>query len=377
MIHLFTGLIFIFLLLRFILPLPLRPGQKVAAGALLFILSQQHALVRSFSFSMASPEVAPSLLIFMGVSTAALLFLAVLVLLRDIISLILRLWRRIGQPADSAFSPARRGVLLAGLALAPAVYSVGQALATPEVRAQEVRLAGLPGALDGFTVVHVSDTHISRLFQQDWVSALVEKINALSPDLIALTGDIVDGFPWRRMESIAPLRALRARWGVFACPGNHEYYADYGEWMRVFPSLGINMLSNRHTVLRIKGQDVVIAGITDIAAQRYGLPLPDSAAALAGAPEKTLRIMLSHRPSEAENSARAGIDLQLSGHTHGGQIVGINQIVAEFNQGYLHGWYQVDKMMLYVTSGAGLWNGFPVRLGVASEIAALTLRGPA
>jgi predicted MPP superfamily phosphohydrolase len=208
------------------------------------------------------------------------------------------------------------------------------------------------------------------------VSALTEKINALNPDLIALTGDIVDGFPLRRMESITPLRDLRARWGVFACAGNHEYYADYRQWMRVFPSLGINMLLNQHMVLRVREREIVIAGITDIAALRYGLPLPDSAAALAGAPEKALRIMLAHRPSEAADTARAGVDLQLSGHTHGGQIIGINQIVAEFNQGYLQGWYQVDKMMLYVTPGAGLWSGFPVRLGVDSEIAFITLRAP-
>ncbi|MDR1397379.1 MAG: metallophosphoesterase [Desulfarculales bacterium] len=377
MIYLFTGFIFIFLLCRFVLPLPLSPRQKMAAGALLFVLSQQNAFIRSFSVSMASPEVAPSLLVFMGASTAALLFLAILVLLRDIVSLILLAGRRINKRMNPVFSPGRRGILLAGLSLAPAVYSVNQALATPRIRSLEARLPGLPGDLDGLTLVHVSDTHISRLFQRDWVSALVEKINALNPDIIALTGDIVDGLPLQRMESMTPLRALRARWGVFACAGNHEYYADYERWMRVFPSLGINMLLNRHEVLRLNGQEVVIAGITDIAAQRYGLPLPDSAAALAGAPEKALRIMLSHRPSEADDCARAGIDLQLSGHTHGGQIVGINQVVAEFNRGYLHGWYQVDNMMLYVTSGAGLWNGFPVRLGVASEIAAITLRGAA
>jgi predicted MPP superfamily phosphohydrolase len=109
-------------------------------------------------------------------------------------------------------------------------------------------------------------------------------------------------------------------------------------------------------------------------AARFGLPLPDCAAALAGAPEEAPRVLLNHRPAGAEENARYGVDLQLSGHTHGGQILGLGAFVSRFNEGYLHGWYTAGGMPLYVSSGAGLWNGFPVRMGVPSEIARITLR---
>jgi predicted MPP superfamily phosphohydrolase len=137
------------------------------------------------------------------------------------------------------------------------------------------------------------------------------------------------------------------------------------------------MLLNSHVVLEIRGQKLVVAGVTDMVAERFSLPGPDLAQALAGAPKDAARILLDHRPGNAPANAGAGVDLQLSGHTHGGQIVGINQLVARFNQGFLYGWYQVGAMRLYVSSGAGLWNGFPVRLGVPAEIARVVLRSAA
>jgi predicted MPP superfamily phosphohydrolase len=370
MIHLFTGAIFIFLYFRFVRPLPLKRGKKLAISAALLLLSQQHLFIRFFATSLASPEIPPFLLMLVGWSVAALLFLTFLVLLRDIVFFI---GQRVARGLNPPFSPARRGALLAGLALAGAAYSVRQALAVPEARALQVYLPRLPRDLDGLRLVQVSDTHISQLFQKSWLEAVVDKVNHLKPDIVALTGDIVDGLPWRRAASLAPLRELKAGYGVFACPGNHEYYGDYRAWTPVWPTLGIDMLANRHQIISIKNQEIVMAGITDLAAAAYNLPQPDLGAALAGAPAGGLRIMLSHRPASAAASARAEIDLQLSGHTHGGQIIGINQLVAQFNQGYLHGWYQVGQMMLYVNCGAGLWNGFPVRLGVPSEIVCITL----
>jgi predicted MPP superfamily phosphohydrolase len=371
MIHIFTGTLFIFLCFRFILPLPLKRGKKLALGVLLLLLSQQHLFIRLYGFSLASPEISPFLLMFMGWSMGALLLLTFLVLARDIVFFI---GRKAKSGLKPPFSPARRGALLTGLALAGSAYSLNQALAVPEARLVQVHLPKLPAQLDGLRLVQVSDTHISQLFRQSWLAAVVDKINSLKPDLVTLTGDIVDGLPQKRAAMMAPLRKLSAGYGVFACTGNHEYYGNYRAWAREWPGLGINMLANRHQAVEIKGHKIVIAGITDIAAAAYNLPRPDIEAALRGAPAEGLRIMLSHRPTSAEDSARAGVDLQLSGHTHGGQIVGLNQLVARFNRGYLHGWYQVGEMMLYVNCGAGLWNGFPVRLGVPSEIVCITLR---
>jgi predicted MPP superfamily phosphohydrolase len=162
--------------------------------------------------------------------------------------------------------------------------------------------------------------------------------------------------------------------------GNHEYYSDYPAWIQAFPRLGLKLLLNGHALLNINGCQLVLAGLTDLAAANYAHELPDLRKALAGTPEKAVRILLDHRPGRApQNAAMAlhlqrPLDLQLSGHTHGGQIKGMNYIVRRMNQGFVYGWYTVNGAPMYVSSGAGLWSGFPIRLGVPSEIAHIVLR---
>lgn len=180
--------------------------------------------------------------------------------------------------------------------------------------------------------------------------------------------------PAARAESVAELRRLRARHGVLACAGNHEYYSGFKAWTEIFSDLGMSMLLNSHQVLGIRGQELVLVGVTDPVASRFNLPEPDLAAALAGTPDGAVRILLDHRPGNAARNARNRMDLQLSGHTHGGHAPGLSTVVPLFNKGYVRGWYRVAGMPLYVSSGAGLWNGFPLRVGVPSEIALIALR---
>jgi len=374
LMHLPTALLFAYVLIRFILPLPVNGKIKFLAGLLLLLVSQQHLLIRYASGNMASPEVPVPLLLVSGGSFAALLFLFLLLLARDVFLLSRRLILGAKRQASPPFSQGRRQAIIAAMAVLPAAYGVRQGIVVPDVHHVETRLPGLPKELDGLTLAQISDLHISPLLQEPRVRAVVDKINALEPDLILFTGDTVDGIPARRAGSIAPLKDLRARYGVFGCAGNHEYYGNYAAWMRTFPDLGVTMLLNSHTVLKIRGKELVVAGITDMVAERFSLPGPDLARALAGAPEGAVRILMDHRPINAPENAGAGVDLQLSGHTHGGQILGIHQLVAGFNRGFLYGWYQVDAMRLYVSSGAGLWNGFPVRLGVPPEIVRMVLR---
>jgi predicted MPP superfamily phosphohydrolase len=375
MLHFLSLAMFAFLLFRLILPLRAGRGVKAGAAVLLLLASQQHLLNRHLFGGMASPELPPLVLTVQGWIAATFILLCLLILLRDVLRLCRKLARRTGKRA-LPFSPGRRSALLALASAVPAAYGVRRAVAVPEARSMNAVLPNLPGELDGLSLVQATDLHISALLREDWVRAVVEKINALESDLILLTGDIVDGFPSRRAESASRLGELRARHGVYACVGNHEYYADFHGWTSFFRSLGINVLLNAHAALNIRGRNFVIAGLTDAAAARYALPGPDIEAALAGAPEAAVRLLLAHRPAGAEAHALRNIDLQLSGHTHGGQIVGLNQIVSRYNQGYLHGWYRPRGMPLYVSSGAGLWSGFPVRLGVPSEIARLVLRAP-
>jgi predicted MPP superfamily phosphohydrolase len=378
MLHIIEAALFFYLLFRLVMLLPARRPLKAVAAFILLLVTQQHLLIRLFFGSLSSPELPRPILMTQSLLLVSCLLLFLTVLLRDALLLVRGVLRRIrkrpGAPSGSDFSQGRRLVLLSCPAVLAAAYGIHRAVEVPQVRETQCVLPGLPAELDGLRIAHVSDLHIGPLLLRPWTEAVVDAVNGLKPDLAVLTGDIVDGLPSQRAAGVAPLRRLRARCGVFACAGNHEYYADFRAWMRAFSALGTDMLLNEGRVLNVGGRQLFIAGVTDIAAARFSLPLPDRAAAADGAPQAAVRILLAHRPGNAAASAAAGFDLQLSGHTHGGQILGLQRIVAEFNEGYLYGWYAVRGMRLYVSSGAGLWNGFPVRLGVPSEIAHITLR---
>jgi len=377
-ILLLSFLIFVYVLVRLIVPLRVSGKIKALAALALLLTSQQHVLIRLTAGNIASPELPAPLLLISGWIFVSLLFLFLLLLLQDVLLFARWLFKLARQRVESsvspAFSPGRRQAIVTALAVIPATYGVRQGVVAPDIRQREVWLPGLPKELDGLTLVQITDLHVSPLLTQPRVREIVDRVNAVEPDLICFTGDVADGTPEHRAADVAPLKDLRARYGVFGCTGNHEYYSDYPGWMRTFPKLGITMLHNSHVVLNVRGKELILAGIPDIAALGYSLPGPDIAQALAGAPEGAPRILMDHRPVNAFHNAKAGVDLQLSGHTHGGQILGMNQLVARFNSGFVYGWYQVDNMRMYVSSGAGLWSGFPVRLGVPSEVVRFVLR---
>ena len=368
-----SGLLFLYLLIRLILPLPLGGKGKCAAALLLVLVSQQHHLCRLIFGNMVSPELPQPLLILSGWLFISLFLFLLLLLLHDIVLIVLKLLRLTGSRPSLPWSHNRRMALLLPAALVLAGFGVERALRVPDVHHVEITVNRLPEELDGLVLAHLADIHASALLPGARVRDIVDRVNALRPDLILVSGDIVDGTPRRRAKDTAPLADLAARFGVFACVGNHEYYVDFPGWMKAFARMGISMLENRHVVLRINGKALVLAGVTDVAAGRYGLEQPDVEAALDGAPADAFRILLAHRPGDAATNARAGVDLQLSGHTHGGHIAGLDRIVARYNGGF-SGLYAVERMLLYVNNGAGLWSGFPVRLGVPSEIARIVLR---
>jgi predicted MPP superfamily phosphohydrolase len=170
------------------------------------------------------------------------------------------------------------------------------------------------------------------------------------------------------------LRDLRATDGVYVISGNHEYIFGYDKWMAQFFELGLLSLENRRIVLDRDGGKLVFAGITDRASRHGGHPARDLAAVLEDIPEGAPVILLDHQPSDARHAAKLGVDLQLSGHTHGGLIVGIDRLAARANAGYVSGRYDVAGMTLYVNNGTALWPGFALRLGRPSELTRITLR---
>lgn len=291
--------------------------------------------------------------------------LLVATLLRDVLLLALHL---AGGP-DWTTGSAEAAVLGA---LAITALGFANARRTAAVKPVTVFLANLPAALAGFRIVQISDIHVGPTIKQRYLQAIVDRVNALEPDVVAITGDLVDGSVAELREHVAPLAQLRARHGVFFVTGNHEYYSGVHGWVSELRRLGIRVLHNEHVVLDHGGAQLVLAGVTDYGAHYFDpTHRSDPQAAVAGAPAGAPRVLLAHQPRSAAAAARAGFDLQLSGHTHGGQFLPWNLFVP-LQQPYTAGLHQLGRLWIYVSRGTGYW-GPPKRLGAPSEIAELRL----
>jgi predicted MPP superfamily phosphohydrolase len=236
-----------------------------------------------------------------------------------------------------------------------------------------VPIAGLPPAFAGFTIAQISDLHVGPTIRRRHVEAVVDAVNALDADLIAITGDLVDGGVPQLAAHTEPLGRLSARHGTFFVTGNHEYYSGVAPWVREIRRLGLRVLMNEHVVLRREAALLVVAGVTDYGAHHFHPShRSDPQAALAGAPaDAAVRVLLAHQPRSAFEAARAGFDLQLSGHTHGGQFLPWNFFV-RFWQPFTAGLHRLGRLWVYVSRGTGYW-GPPKRLGAPSEITHIRL----
>ena len=241
------------------------------------------------------------------------------------------------------------------------------------VRNVDIPIAGLPAALNGFSIVQISDVHVGATIKNGYVSRIVDAVNALDADMIAVTGDLVDGSVQRLASHTAPLGRLSARHGTFFVTGNHEYYSGANAWIAEMRRLGLSVLLNEHVVLEHGGEAVVVAGVTDYSAHHFDpAQRSDPAAAIAGAPARAgIRLLLAHQPRSAYDASRAGFDLQLSGHTHGGQFFPWNLLV-KLIEPFAAGLHRLDKLWVYVSRGTGYW-GPPKRFGAPSEITRLRL----
>ena len=236
----------------------------------------------------------------------------------------------------------------------------------------EVPIKDLPEALEGFRIVQISDLHIGPTIRRPFVERVVEVANGLGGDLIAVTGDLVDGNVAQRRGDVAPLKQLKAREGVFYVTGNHEYYWGVGQWLDEVKRLGFTALNNAHVVLERGGAKLAVAGVTDLKGGQFDPShASDPRKAIDGAPQEAVKVLLAHRPRSAFEAVKAGFDLQLSGHTHGGQFAPWSLLVW-MAQPFLAGFHVLDGMAVYVSRGTGYW-GPPVRLAADPEITRLTL----
>ena len=250
------------------------------------------------------------------------------------------------------------------------LYGVTSALGRVAVKRVDVALARLPGSLSGFKLVQLSDLHIGPMLGRSWLEDIVARVNELEPDVVAITGDLVDGSVRRLRDQVAPLAALRAKYGVYFVTGNHEYYSGVDAWLTELRRLGIRTLRNERVSIGEGDDSFDLAGVDDWRA--FG---GDHGRDLARAvrdrdPDREL-VLLAHQPKQIHEAAEHGVGLQLSGHTHGGQIFPWNLFV-RLEQPFIAGLGRLRNTQIYVSRGTGYW-GPPMRVGAPAEITLLTL----
>ncbi len=322
-----------------------------------------------------SPEVVQWLgYVMMGMSSIVLIMLLTADLLRGIRRVVLRL-----RPSAPAADPSRRAFLGRAVNLgivggAGSVTGVGvvQARQMPAVVEVDVPIEGLPPEAEGFRIVQISDVHVGPTIHGDFLSAVVDRINELEPDIVAVTGDLIDGFVEDLRDEVASLGRLEGRHGNFFVTGNHEYYWNGPAWCDEMRRLGLTVLNNEHRVIEHGGARLLLAGVTDVSAGRM-VPehASDPAKAMEGAPEHDVKLLLAHQPRSIYAASEAGYDLQISGHTHGGQYFPMNLLVY-LAQPYVAGLERHEDTWIYVSRGTGYW-GPPVRVGAPHEITVLRL----
>lgn len=262
------------------------------------------------------------------------------------------------------------GALLA--AGAAGAWGVRTARRRPTIVPVDVPIANLPESLDGYLIAQVSDLHVGPTIGAEFTRTVVDAVNGLGPNLIALTGDLVDGSVEHLSPGVNPLQDLDAPDGVFFVTGNHEYYSGARSWCTRMEELGATVLLNDHKLVEHGSGRILVAGVTDLKAGRI-IPshASDPGAAMVGAPDHDVRILLAHQPNSCKAAEPFEFDLQLSGHTHGGQMFPWN-LVVRFAHVFDRGLNAFGKGWVYVNTGTGYW-GPPMRVGVQSEITLLRL----
>jgi predicted MPP superfamily phosphohydrolase len=346
------------------------PWRQLATAALwLLALSMPATMILWRTHTRLGKALAWPAFVWMGM----LVILPLALLGADVVRLIVRAGGGIADPERRLILRRALGAAAATVAAGLGALAVRQGTGGPSLREVEVKLPKLPRTLDGFTIVQLSDVHVGPTIGRGFIEEIVKRTNALSPDVVVITGDLVDGSVDELRDGVAPLAELKARHGVYFVTGNHEYYSGPDEWLAHLATLGVRPLRNQH--VQLDGLD--LAGIDDFNAGGFPGHGPDLPRALAGRDPARPLVLLAHQPRAIHEAARLGVDLQLSGHTHGGQIWPWSYAVL-LQQPYVAGLarHRDSDTQLYVSRGTGYW-GPPMRLGAPSEITRVRLRSAA
>ncbi len=273
--------------------------------------------------------------------------------------------------------PSRRLLIGRGIALVTGLFAAGvggfgiaSARGSVGIKKLAVKLKRLPASMRGLTIAQITDVHIGPTIGHDFIADVVERTNALEADVIAITGDLVDGSVDELREHAAPLGKLRAKYGVFFVTGNHEYYSGADAWIAELGRLGIRVLRNERVTIGDEDASIDLAGVDDFNAKGGGHG-PDLPKALAGRDPSRELVLLAHQPRAIAEAAKLGVGLQLSGHTHGGQLWPWTYMVY-LQQPYVSGLHRHGDAQIYVSRGTGYW-GPPMRVGAPAEITHITL----
>jgi hypothetical protein len=374
---------------RIIVPLQLGPGVKKMLWALLilsipavpvYLVLRSNEIILPFTDTL-------SWIAYLSLGYFCLVF--TFVFARDMVLVFIRVFKRSIQFLHGAFKssshsdcpsvPERRGFLIystnmgiLGLSGALGGYGFSNTRVSPRVVRVSVGIHGLPDDLSGFRIVQITDTHISATVRKGFLEDIVKEVNSLEADIIAFTGDLADGPVKELKNDVSPLKELHSSYGSFFVTGNHEYYGQMEAWLEEVDRLGLRVLLNQHKIIDKGKGRIILAGVTDYnAGQFLKAHVSDPQKALFSAPASHLKILLAHQPRSIFASAALGFDLQISGHTHGGQFFP-GQYFVRLQQPYLQGLVRHEKTWLYVSRGTGYW-GPPIRIGAPSEITLITL----
>lgn len=319
-------------------------------------------LLRRTSFGFSVLELPRNIALTLSALFSFMIAAAIICLVKDIAFVLWKIFSRAKFPAHCA------SLIVLILAAMSTIYGVYCGTKIPCAVTHDVRLPGLGHELEGLRVAMMSDIHVGSVNRRPFVESIVDRTNALSPDIVLLAGDFVDGHVEQRRADLEPLSQLRAKYGVYAVTGNHEYYYDLQGWLETFAGFGIKFLENETVTISSGNSRLVIAGVPDPTSGNH-----DTARALKDIPGNVPVILMDHQPRFARENAKHGVSLQISGHTHGGQFPVVYELTRRINGGFVRGWYEVDGMKLYVSPGTSQWDGFPMRVFDPSEISLFIL----
>lgn len=356
------------------------PWQRLAWFFIAFLFGA--ALLSQLMREMVNFEPVYTIVQWVGTySMGVFCLLAVLVALKEVGWLLFGMADRVFGGEEGLIDEERRQFLVTGLnagvvatTAVASKWGFYQAVKMPAVLEVDVPIEGLPKALEGFRIVQISDLHVGPTVRRKAVAEIVARVNELKPDLVAITGDLIEGRVAHIADDVAPILDLKSRHGTFYCTGNHEYYWEALKWCDWLSEHGVVVLNNEHRIIDHEGGKLLVGGCTDYRAHTIiESHRSDPVKAKEGAGPHDASVLLAHQPSSIHEAAKAGFDLQLSGHTHGGQFWPGNLLIDHFHP-YAIGLHREDKTWIYVSRGTGYW-GPPMRLKAPSEITVVRLVG--